>query len=210
MSKIREIIKQLTPPAGMSLYKAMRQGLCAPKARRTLPQFDKLHLGSAWHVFPGWANIDYNTHPGVIRFDLSYRLPVSDESIRFIFHEHLIEHIPLDTAEFVLRECHRVLAKGGVMRIGTPCCTETARVYLSREIPPMDDWHPATPCKYINEQMREWGHVFLYDFAELKSSLEKAGFTHVYSVPWHESTFPELQSLEKRPDRNDLIVEAVK
>ena len=210
MGTIRETIKQLTPPAGMALYKALRQWSCMRTARAALPQFDKLHLGSAWHAFPGWANIDYNTHPGVIRFDLSYRLPIPEESIRFIFQEHVIEHLPLDTAEKMLRECYRVLAKRGVMRIGTPCCKETARVYLSREIPPMDDWHPATPCKYINEQMREWGHTFLYDFEELRSSLAKVGFTDVYTVPWHESSFPELQNLEKRPNRNDLIIEAIK
>jgi predicted SAM-dependent methyltransferase len=60
----------------------------------------------------------------------------------------------------------------------------------------------------VNEGMRLWGHVFLYDEPELFSLLRECGFSDIRRVKWGESDHPELRGLESRPDFADLIVEA--
>jgi predicted SAM-dependent methyltransferase len=60
----------------------------------------------------------------------------------------------------------------------------------------------------INEGMRYWGHVFVYDEPELVSLLEECGFSGVRRMNWGASDHPELRNLESRPDFADLIIEA--
>jgi predicted SAM-dependent methyltransferase len=69
-------------------------------------------------------------------------------------------------------------------------------------------WFPATLCRMVNEGMRCWGHVFLYDEAELVALLSECGFRDIRRVKWGESDHSELRGLESRPDFGDLIVEA--
>jgi predicted SAM-dependent methyltransferase len=53
-------------------------------------------------------------------FDVDSKLPCADESLNFIFSEHFLEHLFLDEAIALLRECHRMLAPGGVVRVLVP------------------------------------------------------------------------------------------
>jgi predicted SAM-dependent methyltransferase len=48
------------------------------------------------------------------------RLPFADNSINFIFSEHFFEHLFLDDALALLKECHRVLKPYGVIRTCVP------------------------------------------------------------------------------------------
>ena len=47
-------------------------------------------------------------------------LPFRDSCFDFAFSEHFFEHLFLDDAFGVLRECHRVLRHGGVLRTSVP------------------------------------------------------------------------------------------
>jgi predicted SAM-dependent methyltransferase len=47
-------------------------------------------------------------------------LPIEDASIGFIFSEHFFEHLFLDEAIALMRECNRVLTAHGVLRISVP------------------------------------------------------------------------------------------
>lgn len=48
------------------------------------------------------------------------RLPFEDGSLHFVFSEHFFEHLFYDEAISLLRECHRVLAPRGLIRISVP------------------------------------------------------------------------------------------
>ena len=37
-------------------------------------------------------------------------------------------------------------------------------------------WAPRTPCDMVNEAMRLWGHLYVWDEDELMSALATAGF----------------------------------
>src|SRR5919199_5580782 len=78
----------------------------------------KLHLGCGGTYLHGWINIDTTLPRG--RRDLRRSLPLPDGVVESIFTEHLLEHRDLRDGLRLLKECHRVLTAGGVLRIGVP------------------------------------------------------------------------------------------
>lgn len=79
-----------------------------------------LNLGSGNHILPDCINVDITNYPGVNQVvDLSvFPWGWEDNSIDGIFANHIIEHLP-DPKPFIL-ECHRILKKGGFLRIKVP------------------------------------------------------------------------------------------
>src|SRR4029077_17458324 len=95
-----------------------------PWARRRARKFiapTRLHLGCGARHVDGWVNIDFI---GVSRVDLPWdlrnQLPFADGSAEAVFHEHLLEHLPLNAVLTLLQECRRLLRPGGIIRVGVP------------------------------------------------------------------------------------------
>lgn len=173
----------------------------------------KLHLGCGSHVLEGWINIDLETIDSrVMKCDLTKPLPFMDEEVAFIFSEHFVEHITREQLVRLLTECNRVLQKGGVVRISTPSLEKLVQEYLAGNIQEWQNvgWLPATPCQMLNEGMRSWGHMFVYDYDEMYRVLHEAGFNNIQKVNYRDSSYPDLRNLETRPFHNEIIVEAVK
>jgi predicted SAM-dependent methyltransferase len=63
--------------------------------------------------------------------------------------------------------------------------------------------------RMLNFSLRSWGHLYLYDLAELTLRLNEAGFTAIQPQKPGESPHAELGGLERRPD-SLLIVGATK
>ena len=79
----------------------------------------RLHIGAGQESIPGWINIDNQGHPGVDQvLDVRRGLPFSN--VAAIYAEHFIEHLTLDDGLAFLKECRRVLASDGVLRLSTP------------------------------------------------------------------------------------------
>lgn len=180
---------------------------------RSLAPGCKLHLGCGKNLMPGWINIDVDrsVHPD-FRIDLKFGLPIRAASVSFIYSEHMLEHIPLKSAQLLLNDCRHGLVSGGVIRIAMPNLAKLVQYYLG-------DWREQgwvkdpgfsdieTPAEMLNIALREWGHQHVYDFSDLSLRLERAGFVDVVERPWGESPHPELRNLETREESN-LIVEA--
>jgi predicted SAM-dependent methyltransferase len=162
---------------------------------------------------PGWVNIDVDERDNVnvYAWDLRCGLPFVNESIEAIFAEHFIEHVTLEEAQTLAQECKRVLEPGGVLRLSTPDLAFLVDEYQAKRIDEWTDmrWEPNTPCQMLNEAMRLWGHLFVYDRAEISDLLRRAGFQVVYDVAWRESAHPILQGVESRPYHHEIIVEAI-
>jgi predicted SAM-dependent methyltransferase len=188
--------------------------LAANRMRRTLTRerlrgCKKLHLGAGWTHLPGWANIDLHGRRNLI-WDLTRPLPITPGSVDYIFSEHFIEHIPREAARRLLTNARAALGEHGILRLSTPDLRFWAAAYLE-ERPVQHEhtaWFPDTPCAMLNEQMRLWGHQFLYDEAELVRLLRACGFTRIERVAHGESRHGELCGLESRPPCGDLILEA--
>jgi cephalosporin hydroxylase/predicted SAM-dependent methyltransferase len=90
-----------------------------------------LNLGCGAHFHPSWVNVDINPNNSqVLKHDLQTRLPFEDDSFGAVYHSHVLEHLPRRNAAPFLKECYRVLARGGIMRVVVPDLETIARLYL--------------------------------------------------------------------------------
>ena len=160
----------------------------------------KLQLGAGGNNPPGWLNSDIEPGDKEIYLDATTRYPFPDGSFQYVFSEHLIEHVPWEAGLIMLRECYRILAKGGKIRIVTPNLAKFIQLLDGKPDADAQRFIEAkfrmggvpvtpTPGAYIlNHQVREWGHQFLYDPPTLRNSLELAGFKQITQYGVNEIT----------------------
>ena len=67
------------------------------------------------------------------KYQAGDRLEFEDNTFDFIFSEHFLEHLFLDEAIDLLKECHRILKPNGVVRIVVP--DADLRTYDKPEVP---------------------------------------------------------------------------
>lgn len=168
----------------------------------------KINLGSGPHTKQGWDNLDIEPHPGVTVTDLSQaQLLYENESVDFAFSEHFVEHITKPQFIALLKEVYRVLKPGGIFRVSTPDLRAIVDDYIAGKVDRWGAvWLPETPCELLNLGLRLWGHLYVYDRAELILVANSVGFEAldaIYSI----SGTPELSNLEVRPYLKDLIME---
>lgn len=186
------------------------------KARRLPRRGLKLHLGCGTVRLDGWVNIDLHTPQADIHWDIRRPLPFPAGAARFVYHEHVIEHITLEEAVRCLADWHRVLEPGGVVRIATPDLQYLVERYGSGEGWRDQAWlrQPeyqfiGTPAEMLNVALRWWDHRYVYDGEELTRRLRNAGFRDITRHTLGASDRPELRNLETRQD-SMLILEAVR
>jgi predicted SAM-dependent methyltransferase len=169
----------------------------------------KLHVGCGQHSLDGWLNADISPRTAAIfRLDATERFPFGNDTFDFVFSEHMIEHIPHAAALSMLKECNRVLKKGGRIRISTPDMAFLAKLYSNRRTDleeryirwTIDNCVQDAPRPdaifVINNFVRDWGHQFIYDENALRSSLEDAGFAQIERCEINMSRVAHLRELE--------------
>lgn len=185
--------------------------------RRRLPALRRRFAGQTglWVNFgaggagrEGWVNVDGFQQPGVnCLLDGRAPMPFADGSVAGLYSEHFFEHLgyPEEAGAF-LRECHRVLQPGAVLRLIVP----DGEAYLNAYgepgwdalaiIRPLNPAHQdpygrsfATKMELVNEVFRQGGeHKFAYDYETLELQLKRAGFTRVSRSQFGESADPKL------------------
>ncbi len=202
--------------AAVALYRSAKRAQFAV-CLRSKPRPYRLHLGCGKVRLEGWVNLDAERVPGVVdvAVDLRWGVPLAAGSCELVFCEHFLEHLdPADGVRF-LRECRRLLAPGGVLRVAMPSLD------LILEQAHLGGWEAQewlklpglasvrTRAEMLNIAFRWWGHRWLYDREELHRRLGESGFDRIEDVEPGQSTRPELRSLETRPD-SLLVCEATK
>jgi len=165
-----------------------------------------INLGSGHWKFDGWVNVDLdlNSRPDVCA-DLSRALPFRSGCADFMNTEDFIDQLDLEHAALFLRECHRILKPGGVIRILTPDVEQLARLYLHEPAALKTLWrdHVGVPLRFgsaaeiLNEGMRFAGHTFLYDAETFAALATDCGF-RAQRVEFQSSEFQELCGLDLR------------
>lgn len=190
------------------------------RAEKTLSAFAppyKLHLGCGGNKFQGWVNIDADASHGTadILWDLTKGFPVEDSSCSLIYSEHMLEHLKVWQGVDFLRECHRALRPGGVVRVAMPSLDDLIKKSYEGNWRDQDwlTWPTyesvQTRAEMLNISFRYWGHQWLYDREELQRRMREAGFEQIRDAEWGESETEELRGLETRVDSR-LVCEAVK
>ena len=183
-----------------------------PRAPETVERPTRLHIGAGQESIPGWINIDNQGHPGVDQvLDVRQGLPFS--GVASIYAEHFLEHLTLDEGMAFLRECRRVLADDGVLRLSTPNLDWVMLTHYRG--PAAAEADAQVDCLRLNRAFHAWGHQFLYNRATLGAAVRSAGFAGTVFRTYGESDRPELAGLERHQTWVDtpelphvLIVEA--
>lgn len=171
-----------------------------------------INLGSGHWKFDGWVNVDLDadSRPDVCA-DLSAGLPFRDQCADFMHSEDFIDQLTLEQAAGFLRECHRILKPGGVIRVLTPDVEQLADLYLHRPEALKALWHEhvgvplsyGTAAEILNIGMRFAGHTFLYDAETFAQLAADCGF-RVARVTFQASEFPQLRGHDLRGPDNAI------
>ena len=174
----------------------------------------KLNLGCGDAYLDGWVNIDLDSEKADLRHDLTEPLPYEDGSVDLIYSEHFIEHLTAEDGLKMLRECHRVLKPGGLVRVATVDLDYLVKRFIlgwKRQ-----DWIKIygyewlqTKAEMLNMCFHEWGHKYLYNKEELQRRFREAGFKQASRKKWNKSSYDMLSNRETRKDSR-LIIEGTK
>jgi predicted SAM-dependent methyltransferase len=203
----------------------------------------KLQLGAGSNGLNGWLNSEAFvpssfTHSlkvarEYIFLDVCQPFPFEDNSVEYIFHEHVIEHINYHQGQSMLQECFRILKPGGWMRIATPNLQVLVGLY-GRQSSVDDKLYLSEYVRFnsgvwssdlshvsnnqavfvLNHALRAWGHQFIYDYQTLSDAVGSAGFINISREEPQKSCDSHLANLEYRKDLvgiyDALVVEAQK
>jgi predicted SAM-dependent methyltransferase len=168
----------------------------------------RLHLGCGWSHIDGWVNIDLFLTRADVVWDLRHGIPLQDDSVEAIFHEHLMEHLPLRAGFDLARASLRVLRPGGILRIGVPDAGACVASYAGLANP---DWANSQPTGLLAVEALFYGHghCAMYDAETLTILCRAAGFTRAQPREWGESNLTDVPDTPVRKG-GTLYVEAVK
>jgi predicted SAM-dependent methyltransferase len=79
-----------------------------------------VQVGAGANSLTGWLNTDLFPRPGQVYLNAQKKLPFPDDSIDYLFCEHIIEHLSWADFPRFIRECYRVMKKGATIRLVTP------------------------------------------------------------------------------------------
>ena len=172
----------------------------------------KINLGSGHYKLDGWVNvdIDLDSNPDV-GANLSGGLPFKEGVASLMHTEDFIDQLALENAAGFLKECHRILAPGGVLRVLTPDMQQLAHLYLNEPEKLKTMWNTfvgvpsrlGTAGEIFNKGMRFAGHTFLYDEETFKALAADCGFD-AQKVAYQQSEIAELRGLDLRSPDNAI------
>jgi SAM-dependent methyltransferase len=199
--------------------------------------FPFLKLANRMHIVSSSSVSMYSgVHrpPNLVPFKFGEKpLPFKNDSVQAVFTSHALEHFPRHVALSILKEAHRVLMPGGVLRVTVPDLELVTKLYLmgkgvqpneplpegaapmsTRDLNLMfyDKSHVNPVSKLDAIDFRMFGihpHMYMYDYPELDHLLKEAGFSQSRKCKYKEGKCPDIDRLDNRPDIT-LYVEAEK
>ena len=165
-----------------------------------------MQIGAGPKRLDGWLNSDLIA--GDIYLDLGRPLPFEDGSLAYVFGEHVIGSLSEADGADLMRELHRVLRPGGVVRLTTPDLAKLIALYRDenpivgrdayiRYLGEQTGKAGRRPAQMLNDLMRLWGIRYTYDAEDLDAKLRDAGFCDVRRVAPGESEHAALRGVER-------------
>lgn len=149
----------------------------------------KLNIGSFTVMFHhGWINTDIINISGFaaenqykfIPLDVRQPLTFKDNTVELITSSHMLEHLTYDEGLCFLKECHRVMRSGAVMRIAVPDAELLTNYYKNNQLQILDEIN-LVAAQNSSQSFKLWsflfeGHKIAYDWNSLKQIGNEAGF----------------------------------
>ncbi len=154
----------------------------------------KLHLGCGPRYIPGFKHIDIVPHPHVdVVTTVENLFMIQDDSVELIYACHILEHFNRNYRERVLKEWHRVLQPGGILRLAVPDFEVCARLYLEGKAT-----LPQIHGLILGGQTYLYNfHYAIYDFEAMREVLETGGFVDVRRFDWRTTEHAEVDDFSQ-------------
>lgn len=148
----------------------------------------KLHLGCGPRIIPGYVHIDAVPHDHIDIVSTIDKLPfIEDDSVDVIYNCHVLEHFHRRSSVDVLREWHRVLKPGGVLRTAVPDFAALCEVYTKSA-----DLGLVIGSLFGRQDYLYNIHYNVFDLASITADLESAGFERVARYDWRDTDHAEV------------------
>ncbi len=156
----------------------------------------KLHLGCGSRHIPGFVHVDIVPHPHVDHVQSVDRLGfLADGSASLIYASHVLEHFGRQEVPRVLREWHRVLRQGGVLRLAVPDFAAVAQIYLREGFA---DGYTGLIGLVCGGQRDQWDfHKVIFDRTFLTRLLSEAGFREVRTWDWRATEHAHIDDFSQ-------------
>jgi predicted SAM-dependent methyltransferase len=137
---------------------------------------------------------------------LTQTLPISSNSIKYIYASHFIEHLDFSEGITFLKQCYSMMMKGAIIRLTCPDLELWIKKYYENDISFFNNYksffsigiHPLVKTKgnIFMSQVHNWGHKWNYDFDSMRHLLQVVGFQKISKKSYHDSMIPEIRTIE--------------
>lgn len=215
------LLKEISKASVYSIYKKYQFSRLQKKGLSIIHHYlrnhevRKLHIGAGGSYLEGWLNVDLEPlEERIAYFDAATDYPLPDNSIDFVFSEHLFEHLNIEQQVKMLSEVKRVLKPGGAVRIATPNLDSILDIRGKKNDPLIGEYitwgartyMPAQVSRFgegandeifiINNYFYSWGHQFIHNPRTIRMLLENAGFKKITQEKIYESEIPTFRKME--------------
>lgn len=191
-----------------------------------MPQVEKkpkfVYIGCGHDRMRGFIHVEINLSknkagmPDIVA-DIGDYMPFKDNSVDFIFSKDTLEHLTYAELLNCLLESHRILKKGGYIRMVVPDFDKMIRDYFNKAHDP-NMQSPGNPNENYTDtfigRVMYFDHKYLHNFNTLFRALEKAGFEEIRECKPGDSKVVEVkEELLKREldaEKREIILEAIK
>jgi len=143
----------------------------------------QLHIGCGNRYIPGFIHIDIRKLPHVDYVASADKLDMFDDnSVDLIYTCHVLEHFGRQQIEHVLKEWHRVLKVGGILRLAVPDFEKLVEVYLKTK-----DLKLIIGPLVGRQDYPENTHYIVFDYSYLSEVLKRAGFKNIHRYEWRQT-----------------------
>ena len=158
-----------------------------------------LNLGCGNSYHKQWINIDFiSDNQYVTPHNLLEGIPLKDNSVDVVYHSHVLEHFTKNDGAKFMKECHRVLKRGGIIRVAVPDLESIVIEYLKN-------------LRLANEGEKDAEHDYNWIKLELLDQMvrnepggEMAKYLHQPILPSEYYIFNRIGS-EGKKIRNDYL-----
>jgi predicted SAM-dependent methyltransferase len=189
--------------------------------RKTTKGMRYVHIGCGNVLLDNFLNVDFYSPKMFVKrlmrmeprsklfrgHDFRHKLPFMNQVFDGAFSEHTLEHLDPWHAKRLLKEIHRVLRPGSVIRIVVPNLDHYVK-YYSGEMPDPAFAKFAGGAEAIWCLTQNWGHQSVWNFANLSKCLAEAGFQDISQVSFQSGSNPDLLRDLSRRRWESLYVEA--
>jgi predicted SAM-dependent methyltransferase len=161
----------------------------------------RVHLGPGKRKYgkylEGWFNVDANLFTARIDVwaDFTRGVPFRNATVDAFYSHHVVEHLPDQILAEHLRDLHRALKPGGVLRIGGPNGDMALQKFLEGDLawfPTEPDERRSTGGRLVNFLLCRGEHLTILTESYFRELLEKAGFTRIFKSQPKSTLFPDL------------------